>query len=83
MMIGQAGSISMVHLAVRLGRLELKNPVLVASGTFGYVRELAGFVPIKRLGGVIPKTVTFRPRGQRHSAHGRDRLGSVERHRSR
>ncbi len=62
MMIGQAGSISMVHLAVRLGRLELKNPVLVASGTFGYVRELAGFVPIKRLGGVIPKTVTFRPR---------------------
>lgn len=52
----------MVDLRVRLGRLELKNPVLVASGTFGYVRELAGFVRLERLGGVIPKTVTARPR---------------------
>jgi len=42
--------------------LQLKNPVLVASGTFGYVREVAGFVHLERLGGVIPKTVTFRPR---------------------
>src|SRR4051794_11753058 len=49
-------------LRVRLGRLELKNPVLVASGTFGYVREMAGFVDLTTLGGVIPKTVTARPR---------------------
>jgi dihydroorotate dehydrogenase (NAD+) catalytic subunit len=49
-------------LRVKLGRLELANPVLVASGTFGYVREMAGFVAIDRLGGVIPKTVTARPR---------------------
>ncbi len=40
----------------------LKNPVLVASGTFGYVREMERFVRIERLGGVIPKTVTFHPR---------------------
>jgi dihydroorotate dehydrogenase (NAD+) catalytic subunit len=52
----------MVDLAVRLGRLELKNPVLVASGTFGYVREMAVFVRLERLGGVIPKTVTASPR---------------------
>ncbi len=52
----------MVDLRVRLGRLELKNPVLVASGTFGYVREMAPFVRLERLGGVIPKTVTLRPR---------------------
>ena len=51
-----------VDLRVRLGRLELKNPVLVASGTFGYVREMAPFVRLERLGGVIPKTVTLRPR---------------------
>jgi dihydroorotate dehydrogenase (NAD+) catalytic subunit len=51
-----------VDLSVRLGRLTLKNPVLVASGTFGYVREMAGFVRLERLGGVIPKTVTARPR---------------------
>ncbi|WZO98022.1 dihydroorotate dehydrogenase [Isosphaeraceae bacterium EP7] len=51
-----------MDLSVRLGRLELKNPVLVASGTFGYVREMSPFVRIERLGGVIPKTVTARPR---------------------
>jgi dihydroorotate dehydrogenase (NAD+) catalytic subunit len=49
-------------LRVRLGRLELKNPVLVASGTFGYIREMAGWLRIERLGGVIPKTVTFHAR---------------------
>jgi dihydroorotate dehydrogenase (NAD+) catalytic subunit len=54
--------VRVVDLAVALGRLQLKNPVLVASGTFGYVREMAGFVRLERLGGVIPKTVTFRPR---------------------
>ncbi len=52
----------MVTKAVQLGRLSLQNPVLVASGTFGYVREMASFVRLERLGGVIPKTVTFRPR---------------------
>ncbi len=51
-----------VDLSVKLGRLALKNPVLVASGTFGYVREMAGFINLARLGGVIPKTVTARPR---------------------
>lgn len=51
-----------VDLGVTLGRLELKNPVLTASGTFGYVREMAQFVAIERLGGVIPKTVTFHAR---------------------
>ena len=52
----------MVDLNVRLGRLALANPVLVASGTFGYVREMAGFLRLERLGGVIPKTVTRRAR---------------------
>lgn len=51
-----------IDLRVRLGRIALENPVLVASGTFGYVREMAGFVHLERLGGVIPKTVTARPR---------------------
>ncbi len=52
----------MVDLEVTLGRLRLKNPVLVASGTFGYVREMQGLVRIERLGGVIPKTVTYQAR---------------------
>src|SRR5438445_11045201 len=51
-----------VDLNVRLGRLALANPILVASGTFGYIREMAGFIRLDRLGGVIPKTVTRRPR---------------------
>ncbi len=52
----------MVDLSVRLGRIVLKNPILVASGTFGYVREMTPFINISNLGGVIPKTVTMRPR---------------------
>ena len=52
----------MVDLQVTLGRLRLKNPVLVASGTFGYVREMQEMVRIERLGGVIPKTVTSQAR---------------------
>lgn len=52
----------MVDLSISLGRLQLTNPVLVASGTFGYAREMASIVDIARLGGIIPKTVTQKPR---------------------
>jgi len=52
----------MPDLSVALGRLHLRNPVLVASGTFGYAREMAGVVDFARLGGVIPKTVTRQSR---------------------
>ncbi|MCY2985292.1 MAG: dihydroorotate dehydrogenase [Planctomycetota bacterium] len=45
-------------LSVQLGRLALKNPVLVASGTFGYAREMAGALPLTELGGILPKTIT-------------------------
>ncbi len=51
-----------VDLAVQLGRLALPNPILVASGTFGYAREMAGLVNLSRLGGIIPKTITQLPR---------------------
>ena len=52
----------MADLSVSLGRLVLRNPVLVASGTFGYAREMAPLVDFAQLGGVIPKTVTAAPR---------------------
>ncbi|HVU88633.1 MAG TPA: dihydroorotate dehydrogenase [Pirellulales bacterium] len=51
-----------VDLQVQLGRLRLANPILVASGTFGYAREMAGLVDLDRLGGILPKTVTREPR---------------------
>ncbi len=53
---------SRVDLTVRVGPLRLQNPILLASGTCGYVYELAAAVPVQRLGGVIPKTVTLQPR---------------------
>src|SRR5271157_6184436 len=52
----------MPTLTTTLGRLHLRNPILVASGTFGYAREMAGVVDFAKLGGVIPKTVTRQPR---------------------
>lgn len=51
-----------VDLEVRLGRLRLPNPILTASGTFGYAREMTGFVDLASLGGIVPKTITKRPR---------------------
>jgi dihydroorotate dehydrogenase (NAD+) catalytic subunit len=53
---------SPLDLTVQLGRLKLPNPIMVASGTFGYAREMAGFVDLKRLGGILPKTITQAPR---------------------
>jgi dihydroorotate dehydrogenase (NAD+) catalytic subunit len=50
------------RLAIALNRLQLANPILVASGTVGYAREMQPFVPLAKLGGVIPKTVTPLPR---------------------
>lgn len=51
-----------VDLSVQLGRLHLQNPILVASGTFGYAREMEKIVDLDRLGGILPKTVTAEPR---------------------
>ena len=51
-----------LYLDVQLGRLQLANPITVASGTFGYAREMAGLVDLSRLGGILPKTITQQPR---------------------
>jgi len=49
-------------LEVKLNRLTLKNPILVASGTFGYAREMQAYVPFEKIGGIVPKTITELPR---------------------
>jgi dihydroorotate dehydrogenase (NAD+) catalytic subunit len=49
-------------LKVRLGALELRNPVLTASGTFGYGEEVADLVDLSQLGAIVCKTVTRAPR---------------------
>ncbi|MEW6219409.1 MAG: dihydroorotate dehydrogenase [Thermodesulfobacteriota bacterium] len=49
-------------LSVRLGSLRLQNPVLTASGTFGYGQELAGLVNLHRLGAIVTKGISLTPR---------------------
>ncbi len=52
----------MVDLSTRLGDFALKNPVLTASGTFGFGLEYADFIDLSRLGGFIVKGTTLEPR---------------------
>lgn len=53
----------MADLSVKIGGLELKNPVMTASGTCGYGLELQDFMDISQLGGIIVKGTTLHPRG--------------------
>ncbi len=52
----------MADLKVNIGNLELQNPVLTASGTFGYGYEFEDFLDINKLGGIIVKGTTLEPR---------------------
>ena len=52
----------MADLSVEIKGLRLKNPVMTASGTFGYGPEFADFVPLEGIGGIIVKGTTLKPR---------------------
>lgn len=52
----------MSNLAVNIGSLQLKNPILAASGTFGYGIEFAPFIDLNKLGGYVVKGLYFSPR---------------------
>jgi dihydroorotate dehydrogenase (NAD+) catalytic subunit len=51
-----------VDLAVEIAGIRMKNPVLTASGTFGYAMEFAPYFDLNRLGALVVKTITTRPR---------------------
>jgi len=51
-----------VDLSVSIGKLRLKNPVMTASGTFGYAREFEPYVNLHRLGAVVVKGISLEPR---------------------
>lgn len=51
-----------MNLKVDIGTLTLQNPIMVASGTFGYAKEMAPVFDLSRLGAIVPKTVTVTPR---------------------
>ena len=52
----------MADFNVKIGALALKNPVMTASGTFGYGLEFADFMPLDGIGGIIVKGTTLKPR---------------------
>ncbi len=52
----------MADLSVKIGELQMKNPVMTASGTFGYGEEFADFMDISRIGGIIVKGTTLHKR---------------------
>ena len=52
----------MANLSVNIGNLQLKNPVMTASGTFGYGEEFADLIDLNQLGGIIVKGTTRMPR---------------------
>lgn len=52
----------MADLSININGLDLKNPVLTASGTFGYGTEFQDFIPLDRLGGFIVKGTTLKHR---------------------
>ena len=49
-------------LSTNLGGIQLRNPVLTASGTFGYGTEFAPFMDLRRIGGFVAKSLTLEPR---------------------
>jgi len=55
----------MADMTARLGKLELPNPILTASGCAGYGRELHQFFPVSELGAVVTKSIQVRPRSGR------------------
>jgi len=52
----------MERLATEIAGIKMKNPVMVASGTFGYGEEAANFIDLDKLGAIITKTITLKPR---------------------
>jgi dihydroorotate dehydrogenase (NAD+) catalytic subunit len=52
----------MADLSVTIAGVRLQNPVIAASGTFGYGSEYAGFIDVSRLGGICTKGLTLHPR---------------------
>jgi dihydroorotate dehydrogenase (NAD+) catalytic subunit len=52
----------MVDMAVRLAGVRLKNPILTASGTFGFGREYSHYMDVSKLGGICVKGLTLKPR---------------------
>lgn len=58
----EKGDLAVSNLSVNIGSLKLRNPVMTASGTFGFGSEMAGIVDLSRLGAVVVKSTSREPR---------------------
>ena len=52
----------MIDLSVQIGNITLKNPILTASGTFGYGTEVDNIIDVSKLGGIVTKSISLNPR---------------------
>lgn len=53
---------SKIDLSVNIGKLKLRNPIMLASGTVGYGNEIAEFTDLNNLGGIVTKSLSLKPR---------------------
>jgi dihydroorotate dehydrogenase (NAD+) catalytic subunit len=53
---------SAINLSVKIGKLELQNPVMLASGTVGYGNEISQFTDLSKIGGIVTKSISLKPR---------------------
>ena len=53
---------SIIDLSVNIGSLKLKNPVMLASGTVGYGNEISNFTDLSKIGAIVTKSVSLKPR---------------------
>ena len=53
---------SKIDLSVSLGSLKLKNPIMLASGTVGYGNEISEFIDLSKIGGIVTKSISLKPR---------------------
>lgn len=51
-----------MNLSIKIGKLKLTNPIMVASGTFGYGEEFENLTDLNKIGAIITKTITLNPR---------------------
>ena len=53
---------SKVDLSVQVGSLKFRNPILLASGTVGYGNEISDFIDLNKIGGIVTKSLSLKPR---------------------
>ena len=53
---------SKVDLSIKIGSLQLRNPIMLASGTVGYGNEISEFSDLNKLGAIVTKSLSLKPR---------------------